>query len=50
MDVLNDRLVRWAMAKYKRFRGRRRRATRWLKEVAARQPKLFAHWERGWLP
>lgn len=50
MDALNDRLVRWAMMKYKRFQGRRKRATMWLREVAAREPSLFAHWERGWLP
>ena len=50
MDCLNARLVRWAMFKYKRFRGRHRRAALWLKEVATREPTLFAHWTLGWTP
>ena len=37
-------LVQWAMRKFKRLRGRQRRATQWLKEVARRDPQLFAHW------
>ena len=33
-----------AMCKYKNFRGRRRRAEKWLCVVRKREPKLFAHW------
>lgn len=50
MDCLNRRLVLWAMQKYKRFRGRRRLAEEWLKCIAKREPKMFAHWVLGWLP
>ena len=37
-------LVRWAMRKYKRLKGRRMRAWAFLEGVFARQPELFAHW------
>lgn len=40
----NGVLVRWAMRKYKRLRGHRRRAEYWLGGVARREPRLFAHW------
>jgi RNA-directed DNA polymerase len=41
---IDEHLVRWAMRKFKRLRGKRQRAWHWL--VAARQqhPRLFAHW------
>ena len=37
-------LMRWAMRKYKRLRGRRMRAWEFLAGVFAREPGLFAHW------
>ncbi len=40
----NGLLVRWAMRKYKRLRGHRRRAELWLDDIAQRDPRLFAHW------
>jgi hypothetical protein len=50
MDCLNRRLLRWAMCKYKRFKGHRNRAEEWLKTVAKREPNMFPHWALGWLP
>jgi len=47
---LNDRLVRWAMRKYKRLDGHYTRTARWLASVARRAPTLFAHWRVGVLP
>jgi RNA-directed DNA polymerase len=44
-DYLNVRLALWATRKFKRLRGRRRRATHWLGRIALKQPKLFAHWQ-----
>jgi len=41
---LDRRLAHWAMAKYKRLRRHRRRAEHWMREVASRDPALFAHW------
>ena len=37
-------LSTWAMRKYKRFKGHRIRASKWLQRVAERDPQLFAHW------
>jgi RNA-directed DNA polymerase len=49
-DCINRRLVRWAMKKYKRYRGHQRRATQWLRRVARQRPELFVHWELGIVP
>ena len=37
-------LSRWAMNKYKKLKQHRRRAARWIRGIASRQPDLFAHW------
>ena len=44
---IDEYLVRWAMRKYKRLRGRPQRAWRFLATVARREPALFAHWQAG---
>ena len=44
LQCIERRIVKWAMCKYKNFRGRRRRAEKWLCTVRQREPKLFAHW------
>jgi RNA-directed DNA polymerase len=41
---IDDYLVRWAMRKYKRLRGKLSRAWDLLHAVQRRQPALFAHW------
>ncbi len=41
---IDQHLVRWAMQKYKRLRGRTLRAWAWLEAVRQHQPTLFAHW------
>jgi RNA-directed DNA polymerase len=38
-------LVRWAMRKYKKFKGHQRRTSRWLLRIKKRSPHLFAHWQ-----
>ena len=47
---LNRTLVRWAIRKYKRLRGHRRRAEYWLGRIARKQPQLFPHWQMGIKP
>ena len=44
LQCIERRVIKWAMCKYKNFRGRRRRAEKWLHTVRQREPKLFAHW------
>ena len=43
----NATLVAWAMRKFKRLRGHRRRAGLFMKAISKRQPGLFPHWQRG---
>ena len=37
-------LLAWAMRKFKRFRGHKIRAIRWLRRIRKLQPVLFVHW------
>jgi len=41
---IDQHLIRWAMRKFKRLRGRVAKASSWLDAVQQRQPRLFAHW------
>mgnify|MGYP006289249659 FL=1 len=47
---INHTLTRWAMRKYKRLRGHKRRAEYWLGRIAKKQPYLFFHWCIGLKP
>ena len=42
---IDEHLVRSAMQKFKRFRGKYLRAVEWLQRVFRHQPDLFAHWK-----
>ena len=46
----NRTLTRWAMRKYKKLRGRKRRAEYRLGKIAKKQPNLFYHWRIGLMP
>ncbi len=41
---IDQHLLRWAMQKFKRLRGKRAKAQEWLDTVRQHQPRLFAHW------
>ncbi len=41
---INEHLVRWAMQKFKRLRGKPTLAWAWLDAVRQHQPRRFAHW------
>jgi RNA-directed DNA polymerase len=41
---IDEHLVRWAMHKFKRLRGRPDKAWAWLRDARKREPTLFAHW------
>ena len=47
---IENALVRFAMRKYKRLRGRRLKATHWLSRLARSEPGLFVSWEFGYRP
>jgi RNA-directed DNA polymerase len=42
-------VVRWAQRKFKRFKYKKKRAIKWLKELAGRYPAMFYHWSRGYV-
>ena len=42
---IDGHVVRWAMQKFKRLRGKPWRAWDWLRQVRRYQPELFAHWK-----
>lgn len=49
LRVLDSRLTRWAMRKYKRLKGHWKRATHWMSRIAGSQKWIFAHWRLfGW--
>ena len=50
LQYINQKLVHWAMRKYKKLRGHQRRASRWLGQIAQRELNLFAHWKFGVRP
>jgi len=41
---IEEYLVRWAVRKFKRLKGSRKRGWKLLVDVSAREPELFAHW------
>ena len=43
----NKTLVAWAMAKYRRLKRHKIRASLFLETVAEKQPHLFVHWQKG---
>ncbi len=42
---INHHLARWAMRKFKRFKGKYAKAMAWLQKVYLYAPDLFAHWK-----
>jgi RNA-directed DNA polymerase len=44
LRTIDEFIVRWAMRKYNRFRGRLMASWNWLHAVKRRKPQLFAHW------
>ncbi len=44
---INRAIVRWSMRKFKKLRGHKSRAIRWVERIAQQRPHLFAHWRAG---
>jgi len=43
-DHLDRAITRWAMRKFKRLRGHKKRAISWLARIKQKRPTLFVHW------
>jgi RNA-directed DNA polymerase len=50
LDHINKILNVWVRKKYKLMREGKMKATKWLRNVATKYNRLFAHWEIGVLP
>ncbi|MFC2140305.1 group II intron maturase-specific domain-containing protein [Candidatus Auribacterota bacterium] len=42
---IDYKLIKWAIRKFKKFRGKWLRAYEWLMGLMKREPKLFVHWK-----
>lgn len=47
MLYFNKTLTRWAMRKYKKLKGRKTRASLFIRKVQKENPQLFNHWKQG---
>lgn len=47
--LLNQRLVRWARKRYKRYKTSLKRAYKWLARVQEQYAYLFYHWQLGFI-
>ena len=45
---LHHRMIRWILNKYKRFKGSKVKAIKWLRQITVSYPNLFYHWELGY--
>jgi group II intron reverse transcriptase/maturase len=45
--AFNWRLIKWAVKKYKRFKGSMRKAGNWIRGIALHYPYIFVHWQHG---
>jgi group II intron reverse transcriptase/maturase len=45
--LFNWRLIKWAVKRYKRFKGSMQQAGRWIRQLAKSYPGLFVHWQHG---
>ena len=43
----NMRLLAWASRKYRKLRGKKLAARKFIERIAKRDPNLFVHWKRG---
>ena len=46
--LLNNRLVRWARKRYKRYKTSIKRAYQWFDRIKKQFPNLFYHWKMGY--
>ena len=43
----NKTIIKWAMNKFKKLKGRKTKAARFLAKIYEENPTLFAHWKIG---
>ena len=45
LRYVEERIIQWAMRKYKTLKGKKTRARQWLQTIRKQQPELFEHWK-----
>ena len=50
MFKLNERLIKWASKRFKRFKRSKLKARKWLINLSRDFPNLFYHWQLGFKP
>lgn len=45
---LHQRIIKWILNKYKRFKGSKVKAVKWLRQMTCVYPNLFYHWALGY--
>lgn len=50
LSHLNGILVKWVVRKYRRFKGSRLKAKKWLRRLSEREPNVLFHWRLGIKP
>jgi len=45
---LHHRIIKWILNKYKRFKGSKVLAVKWLRRITKQYPNLFYHWSLGY--
>ena len=45
---LHQRMIKWILNKYKRFKRSRIKAIKWLKSITKSYPNMFYHWQLGY--
>lgn len=46
---INQIILKWVMRKFKRYKTKKKKAIKWLRELGRRNPHLFWHWSRGYV-
>lgn len=50
LESINIHLISWIMRKYKKYKGKFKRAKELLKKISDKNNNIFAHWKVGILP
>lgn len=50
LGYVNESLVKWVMRRYKRIKGSKYNAWKYLSKIAKKYPNLFYHWTKGLMP
>lgn len=50
LDYVNKSLIKWVIRRYKRIKGSKINACKYLRNISQKYPSLFYHWNKGMMP